>query len=108
MVNAHTALADAVATLEVLKAQTVKYDELSSDVSFLSDFSKINQSSVDYAGRIVLNKDNVPIINFGKHKGKSVVAVFEKEPGYYAWIMRGDFSQNTKRCFTKIWEENKK
>ena len=36
------------------------------------------------------------------------MAVFEKEPGYYAWIMRGDFSQNTKRCFTKIWEENKK
>ena len=108
LVNAHTALADAVATLEVLKAQTVKYDELSSDVSFLSEFSKINQSSVDYAGRIVLNKENVPIINFGKHKGKSVIAVFEKEPGYYAWIMRGDFSQNTKRCFTKIWEENKK
>jgi len=22
--------------------------------------------------------------------------------------MRGDFSQNTKRCFTKIWQENKK
>ena len=108
LVNAHTALADAVATLEVLKAQTLKYDELSSDVSFLSEFSKINQSSVDYAGRIVLNKGNVPIINFGKHKGKSVVSVFEKEPGYYAWIMRGDFSQNTKRCFTKIWEENKK
>ena len=108
LVNAHTALADAVATLEVLKAQTVKYDELSSDVSFLSEFSKINPSSVDYAGRIVLNKENVPVINFGKHKGKTVMAVFEKEPGYYAWIMRGDFSQNTKRCFTKIWEENKK
>ena len=47
----HTALADAVATLEVLKAQAVKYDELSSDVSFLSEFSKINPSSVDYAGQ---------------------------------------------------------
>ena len=68
MVNAHTALADAVATLEVLKAQIVKYNELSSDVSFLSEFSKINQSSVDYAGRIVLNKENVPIINFGSIK----------------------------------------
>ena len=49
-----------------------------------------------------------PIINFGKHKGKKVVDVFKKEPGYYAWIMRGDFSQNTKRCFTKIWEDLKK
>ena len=52
--------------------------KLSSDVSFLSEFSKINPSSVDYAGRIVLNKENVPIINFGKHKGKPVMAVFEK------------------------------
>ncbi len=108
LVNAHNALADAVATLEVLKAQTAKYDELKSDVLFLSEFSKINESSVDYAGRIVLNKEKIPTINFGKHKGKTVVDVFEKEPGYYSWILRGDFSQNTKRCFTKIWEENKK
>ena len=37
-----------------------------------------------------------------------VMDVFKIEPGYYAWIMRGDFSQNTKRCFSKIWENLKK
>ena len=108
LVDAHTALADAKATLEVLKAQTLKYNELENNISFLSDFSKINQSSVDYAGRIALDQNKEPIINFGKHKGKKVMDVFKKEPGYYAWIMRGDFSQNTKRCFTKIWENLKK
>ena len=108
LVNAHTALADAVATLEVLKAQTVKYDELSSDVSFLSEFSKINPSSVDYAGRIVLNKDDVPVINFGKHKGKSVMAVFEKEPGYYAWIMREIFHRIQKDVSLKFGKKIKK
>ena len=108
LIDAHTALADAKATLEVLKAQTLKYNELENNISFLSDFSKINQSSVDYAGRIALDQNKEPIINFGKHKGKKVMDVFKKEPGYYAWIMRGDFSQNTKRCFTKIWEDLKK
>lgn len=108
LIDAHTALADAKATLEVLKAQTLKYNELENNISFLSDFSKINQSSVDYAGRIALDQNKEPIINFGKHKGKKVMDVFKKEPGYYAWIMRGDFSQNTKRCFTKIWENLKK
>ena len=108
LIDAHTALADAKATLEVLKAQTLKYNELENNIPFLSDFSKINQSSVDYAGRIALDQNKESIINFGKHKGKKVVDVFKKEPGYYAWIMRGDFSQNTKRCFTKIWEDLKK
>ena len=108
LIDAHTALADAKATLEVLKAQTLKYNELENNIPFLSDFSKLNQLSVDYAGRIALDQNKEPIINFGKHKGKKVVDVFKKEPGYYAWIMRGDFSQNTKRCFTKIWEDLKK
>ena len=56
---------------------------------------------------IVLNDKKQPIINFGKHKGKEVEFVFKKEPGYYSWILKGDFSQNTKSCFTKLWEEYK-
>ena len=105
--NAHSAIHDARATLEVLKAQTIKYNEIENNVSFLSDFSKANKNSMDYAGRIVLNKDNEPLINFGKHKGKTIKTVFEKEPGYYSWIIKGDFSHNTKSCFTKLWNEFK-
>ena len=37
--NAHTALADAQATWEVLDAQIEKYDELKNDVAFLDEFS---------------------------------------------------------------------
>lgn len=107
MENAHSAMYDARATLEVLKAQAKKYSELENNDEFLSEFSKANKSSVDYAGRIVLDGQNQPIINFGKHKGKNVELVFQKEPGYYSWILKGDFSQNTKSCFTKIWNEFK-
>ena len=39
--------------------------------------------------------------------GKLVNFVFEKEPGYYSWILKGDFSQNTKICFKNLWEKFK-
>ena len=107
MKNAHSAIHDARATLEVLKSQTKKYTELENNIDFLSDFSKANKSSMDYAGRIIINDNKQAIINFGKHKGKEVEFVFKKEPGYYSWILKGDFSQNTKSCFTKLWEEFK-
>ena len=107
MKNAHSAMYDARATLEVLKAQTTKYNDLENNIPYLSDFSKLNKDSLDYAGRIILNEDKEAVINFGKHKGKLVNLVFEKEPGYYSWILKGDFSQNTKMCFKNLWEKFK-
>ncbi|MBR2862565.1 MAG: 3'-5' exonuclease, partial [Bacteroidaceae bacterium] len=99
---AHTALADTKATYEVLQAQLDIYGEqLENNVSFLSTFSRRN-NNVDLAGRVVYNEEGVEIINFGKHKGRSVVDVLRKEPGYFNWIMQGEFTQNTKQVFMKI------
>jgi|SaaInlStandDraft_1057018.scaffolds.fasta_scaffold163025_2 DNA polymerase-3 subunit epsilon len=105
--NAHSAIHDAQATLDVLLAQVEKYEELENNIEYLSEFSKAGKRALDYANRIGLNKDNLPIINFGKHKGKLVKDVFKQEPGYYSWIMKGDFSANTKHCFQQIWNELK-
>ncbi len=105
--NAHSAMHDAQATLDVLMAQIDRYEELENHIEFLSEFSKAGQRALDYANRISLNKENEPTINFGKHKGKLVKEVFKKEPGYFSWIMKGDFSANTKACFQKIWDEIK-
>ena len=105
--NAHSAMHDAQATLDVFLAQIDRYKELENNIEYLSEFSKAGNKALDYANRISLNKDNQPIINFGKHKGNLVKEVFENEPGYYSWIMKGDFSANTKFCFQKIWNELK-
>lgn len=100
--NAHTALADTRATYEVLQAQLDKYDgELKNSVSFLSDFSRRNKN-VDLAGRIIYNEQGVETINFGKYKGRPVADVLRRDPGYFSWIMQGDFTQNTKQAFMKI------
>ncbi len=100
--NAHSAEADTVATYEILKSQLDRYpQDLENDIDFLAEFS-VKSKFVDYAGRIVLNADDQPIINFGKHKGKLVTEILATEPSYYDWIMRGDFTMDTKKVLTEI------
>lgn len=100
--NAHSALADTRATLEVLEAQLDKYpNELQNDVSFLAEFSR-KENNVDLAGRFVYDVNHNEIVNFGKYKGKSIKEVFQKDPGYYGWMMQGDFPQNTKQVLTRL------
>lgn len=103
--NAHSAEADTIATFEILEAQLDKYsDTLENDIDFLAKFS-VRNISLDYAGRIALNDKEEPVINFGKHKGKTVFSVFKSEPSYYAWIMKGDFTLDTKQVLTKLYNE---
>jgi DNA polymerase-3 subunit epsilon len=102
--DAHTAEADTQATYEVLLGQLARYEgTLANDVEKIYEFTgKPGANLVDFAGRMVLNEDNVPVFNFGKHKGKPVVEVLRKEPGYYEWMMQGDFPEHTKRKLTEI------
>ena len=99
--GAHSADADTRATYEVLKAQLDRYPELQNDVAWLSEFSS-HTSNVDFAGRIVYNEQGVEVFNFGKYKGTPVQEVFRRDPGYYSWMMQGDFTLNTKQVLTRI------
>ena len=100
--NAHSALADTTATYEVLQAQLDHYPEqLKNSVGFLAEFSRRGRN-VDLAGRIVLNDQGVETINFGKYRGRAVADVLRSDPGYFSWIMQGDFTQNTKQAFMRI------
>ena len=90
---------------------------IDNDMDVLERISKVNDN-VDFAGRIVwgeakdaqgntiLDKDGKPVMteyfNFGKHKGKTVAEVLRYDPGYYAWILGGDFTYNTKQVLTRI------
>ena len=112
MENHHSAADDAKTTLEVLKAQLDHYandaEPLKNDVDFLSQYSSHNRN-VDLAGRIVYNEQKQPMFNFGKHKGKTVEEVFTKlDFGYYDWMMKSDFAENTKQVITKLYIQYKK
>ena len=99
--GAHSALADTEATYEVLKAQLDKYPSLKNDVEYLSAFST-QSKNVDLAGRFVYNNAGVEVFNFGKYKGRPVEEVLSTDPGYYGWMMNGDFALNTKQVLTQI------
>lgn len=100
--NAHSALADTRATYEILQAQLDRYpDDLKNDMDFLSQYSSFTRN-VDFAGRIVYDDNGKEVFNFGKYKGEYVDAVLVRDPGYYAWIMNGDFPLNTKQVLTRI------
>lgn len=115
LVNAHSAEADVKATFEVLKAQVQRYEgqewtdktgnisiPVVNDVEALHKFTNLNRT-VDFAGRLVYNNENVEVFGFGKHKGKPVAEIFKIEPSYYSWMMRGDFPMYTKKCLETIW-----
>lgn len=124
--EAHRADQDTEATYRVLMGQLDKYDpatepdperQLQNDMDFLADFSRHN-NNIDFAGRIVwaemkdangntvVGKDGKPVLtevfNFGKHKGEQVACVLRYDPGYFSWVLGGDFTYNTKQVLTRI------
>ena len=101
--NAHSAYADIEATQQVYMAQLEKYDTLEKDIDFLADFARMgNNEILDFAGRLARNEKGEAIYNFGKHKGKLVKDILLNEPGYYNWMMEGDFPQQTKNVLTRL------
>lgn len=100
--NAHSALADTRATYEVLQSQLDRYPDLENDMEKLADFSRSGRS-LDLAARIVLDDNDVPVFNFGKHKGRPVEDVFRRERSFYAWVMQADFPKNTKDVLTSLY-----
>lgn len=125
--KAHRADQDTEATYRVLMGELDKYapganpDEpekvLENNMDCLHEFSKMN-NNVDFAGRIVwaeqkdasgktiVDKDGKPVMvetfNFGKYKGMPVADVLYRDPGYYGWMLNGDFTYNTKQVLTRI------
>jgi len=111
--EAHRADQDTEATYRVLMGELDKYAPganedpekvLENDMDQLAEFSKLNDN-VDFAGRIVwaeVDGKRTEVFNFGKHKGKPVSDVLRFDPGYYSWILGGDFTYNTKQVLTRI------
>lgn len=102
--NAHTAEADTVATYEVLKGQLDRYpDVLKNDVKHLSSY--VGRKYVDFAGHLIYNEAGEPVVNFGKHKGKTLREVYRIDRSYFAWVASGSFTLDTKAQFARLYEE---
>ncbi len=96
--GAHSALADAEATVRVLDGQLRRYTHLPRSVAPLSEhYAPAGTGKIDPEGKLLL-KEDVPYVNFGaKHRGKPFDQVFKEEPGFFDWILKSDFSVPIKR-----------
>ena len=113
LTDAHSAEADTLATVDVLLAQVDRYEGVTindrsgkpiqpvkNDVQALHDLTASNQ--IDYAGRLVKDKDGEAAFNFGKYRGQKVLQVLQRDPSYYDWMLKGNFALDTKRKLTAI------
>lgn len=98
--GAHSGKADVTATQDVLLAQLIRYPELQDmTIEQLAKFSQRNETRCDLAGKIVLDKDGDPAYTFGeKTRGVKV----KNDIGFAQWMLRKDFSANTKMVLSKI------
>ena len=115
--GAHSADGDIRATYEVLKAQLDMYNGVTykdssgkeskpvvNNIAKLAEFTA-SSSCADLAGYLGYDARHNLVFNFGKHKGKTVKAVFTAEPSYYGWIQNADFPLITKKLLKQQWDE---
>lgn len=98
LVDAHNALADVGATLEVYDAMLERYP----DFQRMSMEERAKESQfdqrLDLAGKIIVGKDGRPTYNIGKVKGTAV----DDDRSFARWMLNRDFTTNTKMVLQRI------
>lgn len=113
--NAHDALADVRATVDVLKGQLDRYEHtdieddnggivrqpVKNDIESLYQFTN-DFRMLDATQRLKYNERGEVVFNFGKYQGKSVLETIVKDRNYYNWILDKDFSHQVKQTIRKM------
>jgi len=110
--NSHSSFNDTMATYEIFLNQLKKYDnqevfdlkgnkmgKISKNLYEINN--TLNNNMIDLEGRFIMDNDD-PVFNFGKYKGKKIKEILKKNPGYFNWIIKGKFSNDTKENLKKI------
>jgi DNA polymerase-3 subunit epsilon len=91
--DAHSAEADASAAADVLMAQLRQYPDLPNDAPGLHAFCHpVRPDWLDGEGKIIWQGGEAAL-GFGKHRGRSLKDMAEREPDYLRWIAQGKFSE---------------
>ena len=119
--NAHDALADVRATVDVFKGQLKYYEgknlvdeegneveqPIVNDIQALHEFTN-DLRMVDATQKLKYDHNGVIVFNFGKYQGQSVAEVLKKDKNYYFWIQEKEFSAQMKQTVKQIMKENEK
>ena len=116
--DAHDALADVKATLEVFKGQLRAYEgkdlldeeghvvpaPIKNDMQALHDFTN-DLNFLDATQKLRMLPDGKVIFTFGKYANQEVKEVLRKERNYGHWIMEKEFSSQVKQIIRQMMKE---
>ncbi len=118
LTDAHDALADVKATLNVFKGQLSAYEgkdlldeegnaipaPIKNDMKVLHEFTN-DLNFLDATQKLKVQSDGTVVFNFGKHVGQPVMEVLSKEKNYGFWIMEKEFSSQVKQIIKQMMKE---
>ena len=119
--DAHDALADVRATIDVFKGQLKTYENVDlldedgnripapvqNNMQALHDFTN-DQNSLAATQKVRIQADGTAIFNFGKYNGQPVKEVLAKDKNYYFWIQEKEFSTELKQKLREMMREVEK
>jgi len=100
--NAHSALADTKATLEILDAQIKKYGQGKETLSVLNEFDYAEDNNFYDDDRKMRWWNGKLYMMFGKYARKySLQEIVQMDKGYLDWILTADFSPEVKELVSR-------
>ena len=116
--NAHDALEDVRATVDILIGQLRRYEgqdlvnddgvlknPVVNDMQSLHDFTN-DQRMLDVTQKLKYNKKGEIIFNFGRYLGRPVIQTLKEDKDYYHWILKKEFSVQVKNIVKRLVAEN--
>lgn len=121
MEDAHDAMADVRATVDVFRGQLKMYEgrnhvdddgnvtpePVRNDMQVLHDFTQ-DIRTIDITNRLKYNPKGEVVFNFGKYSGQSVKKILSEDKNYYFWILNKEFSVQVKNKVREIMKEIEK
>lgn len=118
LADAHDALADVRATLEVFKGQIRAYEgkdlldeegnivpaPIKNNIQAIHDFTN-DLNFVDATQKLRVQSDGTVVFNFGKFAGEPVKTVLAREKHYAGWILEKEFSSQVKQYIKQVQKE---
>ena len=121
LTDAHDALADVRATIDVFKGQLQFYEgknlvdehaneiiePIKNDMQVLHDFTN-DLKTVDATQKLKYDINGNIVFNFGKYVNQIVIDVLLKDKQYYHWILDKEFSAQVKQTVKKLMKDYEK
>jgi DNA polymerase-3 subunit epsilon len=96
LVNAHTSEGDVEASIAVLDGILKQNPDLPRNVEGLNALCNREQENwIDSQGKFAWSS-GVAVVGFGKYKGVPIRTVAQTDPGYFDWMLKSDFAEDTK------------